>query len=271
MNSHSTYVDLEREFDRCEREGELAVAFFPVGCTEQHGPYLPIETDTIIASGMCEDLSSRLGPGLWGHVFPPLAYAPTRSNQGYPGTVSIDEDALRHVVRSIADGMLESRFGAVVFVSGHGPADNALCEVCFKVMHGQFAQGGVVKPVVALSLSRQAHLLEGALGLRPGRHADWRELLFLVHLLGEAYFDEERVAALKAFQAAHDFTVRDSLILGVPLERKSVSGVLGDPVPQCEGYWPRLAAVAWETTAEHLRDALERELLSFENGLENSC
>lgn len=87
----------------------------PVGSTEQHGPHLPLETDTVIAEGVAQELAEHLG----GYVAPTVSTGASGEHQGFPGVVSIGTPTLQLVlvemVRSLAPWA-----GPVVFVNGHG-------------------------------------------------------------------------------------------------------------------------------------------------------
>jgi mycofactocin precursor peptide peptidase len=94
----------------------------PIGSTEQHGPHLPLDTDTTIATAVARGAARRLrepGPADRVLVAPPIAYAASGEHQSFPGTMSIGNEALRfmlvELVRSLA---LWS--GRVVFVNAHG-------------------------------------------------------------------------------------------------------------------------------------------------------
>ncbi|MDA8033140.1 MAG: mycofactocin biosynthesis peptidyl-dipeptidase MftE [Actinomycetota bacterium] len=92
------------------------VLLVPVGSTEQHGPHLPLGTDTLVA----EAVARRLAAGLPGAVVAPaLPYGSSGEHAGFAGTVSIGQEALEAVVVELGRSA-SATFPAVVVVSGHG-------------------------------------------------------------------------------------------------------------------------------------------------------
>lgn len=87
----------------------------PVGSTEQHGPHLPLSTDTDIAVAVAMALAERRPHVV---VAPALAYGSSGEHAGFPGTLSIGQEALEHVVVELVRSA--DAFGGVVLVSGHG-------------------------------------------------------------------------------------------------------------------------------------------------------
>lgn len=87
----------------------------PVGSTEQHGPHLPLQTDTLIATAVARELAGRLG----GYVAPPISIGASGEHQGFPGVVSIGTTALHLVLVELVRS-LSTWAGRVVLVNGHG-------------------------------------------------------------------------------------------------------------------------------------------------------
>jgi len=103
----------------------------PVGSTEQHGPHLPLGTDTMIASAVAAGLAARVepaspdpgsldrGPELAAVLAPALAYGSSGEHQGFAGTVSIGRDALELLLVELVRS-LSTWAGRIVLVNGHG-------------------------------------------------------------------------------------------------------------------------------------------------------
>ncbi|WP_159230644.1 mycofactocin biosynthesis peptidyl-dipeptidase MftE [Mycolicibacterium vanbaalenii] len=99
----------------------------PVGSTEQHGPHLPLDTDTRIAAAVAEALAARLCTGNecdW-LVAPAIGYGASGEHEGFPGTVSIGTPVLAELLVEFARSACRWA-SRVVFVNGHGGNVDAL-------------------------------------------------------------------------------------------------------------------------------------------------
>jgi creatinine amidohydrolase len=88
----------------------------PLGSTEQHGPHLPLSTDTDIALALCRRLAAARPDVV---IAPALPYGSSGEHAGFAGTVSIGQAALEHVLVELVRSATDT-FGHVVLVSGHG-------------------------------------------------------------------------------------------------------------------------------------------------------
>jgi mycofactocin precursor peptide peptidase len=88
----------------------------PLGSVEQHGPHLPLDTDTRIAVAVARRVAASL-PGVV--VAPAIAYGASGEHQGFAGTLSIGQEALVHVVVELARSA-GPEVARVVLVNGHG-------------------------------------------------------------------------------------------------------------------------------------------------------
>lgn len=102
--------------------GELAVdlAIVPFGATEQHGPHLPFDTDTVIASAVARRVADRLAAGgLRVVVAPAVPYGASWEHQAFPGTSSVSDEVLNSIAIELARSV-RSWAGGILFINGHG-------------------------------------------------------------------------------------------------------------------------------------------------------
>jgi mycofactocin system creatininase family protein len=87
----------------------------PIGSTEQHGPHLPLGTDTEVATALAQSLAAARDDVV---VAPALPYGSSGEHAGFAGTLSIGATALALVVVELVRSA--DAFAGVVIVSGHG-------------------------------------------------------------------------------------------------------------------------------------------------------
>ncbi|WP_437024736.1 creatininase family protein [Streptomyces sp. enrichment culture] len=92
------------------------IAILPVGSYEQHGAYLPLATDTLVACAIAREIAGAYPV----HLLPPVTISCSHEHAAWPGTVSISSVTLHAVVRDIADSLRRSGVDTLVLVNGHG-------------------------------------------------------------------------------------------------------------------------------------------------------
>ena len=94
---------------------ESIVLLLPLGSCEQHGPHLPLDTDTQIAQYLCAQAAKHDDRIL---IAPSLTISASGEHAGFPGTLSIGTNAFSEVLIEIVRSA--DWCDGVVFVNGHG-------------------------------------------------------------------------------------------------------------------------------------------------------
>ncbi|MEU4320350.1 mycofactocin biosynthesis peptidyl-dipeptidase MftE [Nocardia fluminea] len=99
-----------------ERAAAGVILVIPLGATEQHGPHLPLSTDSDIASAVCRRAAAERGDLL---IAPAVAYGASGEHAGFAGTLSIGQAALELLVVELCRSATDT-FSRIVLVNGHG-------------------------------------------------------------------------------------------------------------------------------------------------------
>ena len=91
-------------------------AILPLGATEQHGPHLPQNTDTILAG----ELANAVAKKSRGLVLPAIPIGYSWVWRDFPGSLTFSFDTFRSVLRDIAGNMDRHGCKALMFLSAHG-------------------------------------------------------------------------------------------------------------------------------------------------------
>jgi len=186
-----------------ERPNSLIVAV-PLGSCEQHGPHLPLDTDSAVAAALCDSLCAHRGDVVVG---PLVGMGASGEHAGFAGTLSVGTGFLAayltEVVRSARDW---SR--GVVLVSGHGGNLAALHEVSRTATH----EGD--------SLVVFVPAIDGA-----DAHAGRTETSLMLAINGARVRHNEMVAGNTSPMSVLEPALRSGGVAAV-----SPNGVLGDPL-----------------------------------------
>ena len=104
--------------------GTNRLLLVPVGSFEQHGPHLPLDTDTRLATALVDEMADLACVV----TAPPLPYGASGEHAGFAGTLSIGSEVLADVLVELVRSARGS-FAGVVLVSTHGGNTEALGRV----------------------------------------------------------------------------------------------------------------------------------------------
>jgi creatinine amidohydrolase len=111
------------DFTAAEFEGldpTRTIAVFPTAAVEQHGPHLPVGTDTIINEGHLELLSERLPADMDVRILPVQAIGKSNEHIWAKGTVSGTAPTVIEHWTQIGLEVARAGVRKIVFVNSHG-------------------------------------------------------------------------------------------------------------------------------------------------------
>ncbi|MEM9777252.1 MAG: creatininase family protein [Chloroflexota bacterium] len=96
------------------------VVILPIGAVEQHGPHLPLITDTMIATHALDATLAQLPDDLKVWALPPQSYGKSNEHINFAGTITLSAETLIAVLHDIAASVARAGFRRLAFLNGHG-------------------------------------------------------------------------------------------------------------------------------------------------------
>jgi len=97
---------------------ERAIGLVALASLEQHGPHLPLATDSLLGERLAPDVATRLEPPVV--VAPVVRGGLSTDHLAFPGTVTVPPEAYRGLVVSYLEGFERMGIGAIGVFSAHG-------------------------------------------------------------------------------------------------------------------------------------------------------
>ncbi len=244
-------VELEKltwaETEEKMKEGHLTV-LFACGSTEQHGPHLPLCTDTVLGTETAVRAARMLGKAL---VAPTIRPGCSEHHMGFPGTLTLSFDAFVRVLDDYCTSLAHHGFKRIVFFSSHG-GNTDLMLAHYPVIAKKLSDLSLVFMVLPGSetMERQVKFLleRGVSRSRAGVHAGFTETAEMLVVAPELV-RMGRSAPGRSDEAFYapariKWSQLESFVRGIRFQ--SPNGVLGDPT----GAAPDVGEVLLQIRAE---------------------
>lgn len=141
----------------------------PMASTEQHGPHLPLYTDTITAVEISERISEAIGvlhtPPIWAGYSPQHMYGVGEGR----GTITLRSSTLLNVMYDVARSLIHHGFNRIVFINGHGSNIKVVDPVLRRLRYETGALISFVKPF----MERYEGILKGLMENPPEETPGW--------------------------------------------------------------------------------------------------
>lgn len=107
------------EFQSMLSEDSILVQ--PLGALEQHGPHLPLATDTIIAEAIAFGAVQRaVTRGIDAWLLPSMSLSKSNEHSWSPGTISMSAQTMQSIIMDIGRSVSNTRCRKILFLNGHG-------------------------------------------------------------------------------------------------------------------------------------------------------
>jgi creatinine amidohydrolase len=97
-----------------------ALAVLPVGATEQHGPHLPVGTDSFTVEYLARAASAEAARAIPVVVAPTLRFGSSHHHIPFGGTLSLSTETYFRVIFELGESLILSGFKRLFILNGHG-------------------------------------------------------------------------------------------------------------------------------------------------------
>lgn len=150
---------------------EKDTILIPMASTEQHGPHLPLYTDTITAMEVSSRVAQMAGvlhtPPVW------TGYSPQHMHEAGQGrgTITLRSTTLLNLLYDIGRSLIHHGFNRLIFINGHGSNVKVIDPLLRKLRYETGALVSFVKPYMENYVGILEGLMENPPEETPGWHA----------------------------------------------------------------------------------------------------
>jgi creatinine amidohydrolase len=106
--------------DLPSRTDERLLAVLPIGAIEQHGPHLPLGTDSTILAALLDALRGRTLGGGRALLLPLLPVGLSPEHKGFAGTLTVEAETLLALWCDVARSVVRAGVRRLLFLNSHG-------------------------------------------------------------------------------------------------------------------------------------------------------
>jgi creatinine amidohydrolase len=159
------YPDIQAYLKVCD------LVLVPMASTEQHGPHLPLCTDTVtaieVASRVAKINNMLHTPAIWTGYSPQHMAGPGEGR----GTITIRSSTLQALMYDVARSLIHHGFNKILFINGHGSNVKVVDPVLRKIRYDTGAMVGFCIPYMERYTGLLEGLMENPKDETPGWHA----------------------------------------------------------------------------------------------------
>jgi creatinine amidohydrolase len=219
------------------------VVLVPMASLEQHGPHLPLYTDTLTALEVSRRVSEHIGvlhtPPLWMGYSPQHMHEPGKGR----GTITVRSTTLLALMYDVGRSLIHHGFNRIIFINGHGSNIKVVDPVLRQLRYDTGALVGFVKPYMERYTGILKGLMENPPEETPGWHASeletsqdlaWNETFVRMERAAydKAHIPEALPQSFGKKDGMPDVEFEGYTYFNFPMEHHEFieSGVIGNPL-----------------------------------------
>lgn len=113
-----TVLLAEMTRDQIKSVAPDSIAVLPTASIEQHGPHLPVITDTLLCGTVAQRAAERANASVL--VAPVLCFGNSHHHRPFAGVLSLTSSTFMTAVTEVLEGLMLSGFRKLVVLNGHG-------------------------------------------------------------------------------------------------------------------------------------------------------
>jgi creatinine amidohydrolase len=226
-----------------------AMVMLPVGSLEQHGPHLPVMTDTRSAHEVAVRAARLVGDDPRALVLPGLWTGMSEHHLPFGGTISLNYEEFHGVLRGVVRSLRALGFGRLLIVNGHGGNIDPL-SVSARELAVQFGIPVVATTPWFAAAEKISTVMETARSAQHACEGETSVMLAMVpDLVRRERIDEAVRQAPPAILGRHGYSRFWSFS-----ERAPITGTIGDPRAATAAKGEKFLDIMAEALAEAIRD-----------------
>lgn len=212
-----TSEEAGRRFKECD------IVLLPVGSVEQHGPHLPLDTDSYDAYWLAQEVAKKV-TGKKPLVLPQINYGVSYHHMKYPGTISLSPSTLSDIVYEVCLSLIEHGVKKVLIVNGHGGNRPALQSAAQRLAH----ETGTLICIDSgeIVASKIKKIVRSRNDVHSGEYETSTSLANREALVRK---DRIRKGEMRFASRFFEFDAKDRVVHQYRMDQISSTGVLGNP------------------------------------------
>lgn len=201
---------------------------FALGSIEQHGPHLPLVTDTLIGDSLALRVAEKLGETL---VAPTIRPGCSEHHMSFAGSLSISSELLAALTRAYCESLARHGFQTILLLPSHGGNFPTVARIVPELQHDLPAK--VIGYSDLVEFTKVQDTIAARFGVTPpesGAHAGCSETsLILAERADLVHMDQAQVGFVGDFVKLAQNLKPGAAGLDIKFDDISPIGVLGDP------------------------------------------